>query len=242
LFGKHHYSYCKGNGLNPDIEIIVDDRERSEAIRQALDTIKCITVKIQRLAVGDFQVGGRFLFERKTLSDFAVSVIDGRLFKQMTQLAMSPLNGVLVLEGSSRDLKPSRVRREALQGALITTSLILGIPVLRAFNPDETARLMVYTARQVRFAATGGLPRSGYRPKGKRKQQLHILQSLPGVGPARAARLLARFGSVQNVLNASFENLISVEGIGSETARNIDWAVREPEAAYGSKTVKMFDL
>ena len=109
----------------------------------------------------------------------------GRLFKQMTRLAMSPLNGVLVLEGSSRDLKPSGVRREALQGALITTSLILGIPVLRAFNPDETARLMVYTARQVRFAATGAIPRSGYRPKGKRKQQLHILQSLPGVGPAR---------------------------------------------------------
>jgi DNA excision repair protein ERCC-4 len=228
--------------LNSVIEILIDDRERSEVIRQALDTIKGITVKIQRLQVGDFQVDGRFLFERKTLSDFAVSVIDGRLFKQMTQLAMSPLNGVLVLEGTSRDLKPSAVRREALQGALITTSLILGIPVLRAFNADETARLMVYTARQVRFAATGGLPRSGYRPKGKRKQQLHILQSLPGVGPARAARLLARFGSVQNVLNASFENLISVEGIGSETARNIDWAIREPEAAYGSKTLKMFDL
>jgi ERCC4-type nuclease len=228
--------------LKPVIEILIDDRERSEAIRQALEITKGITVKIQRLEVGDFQVDGRFLFERKTISDFAVSVIDGRLFKQMTQLAMSPLNGVLVLEGSSRDLKPSGVRREALQGALITTSLILGIPVLRAFNPDETARLMVYTARQVRFAATGGLPRSGYRPKGKRKQQLHILQSLPGVGPARAARLLARFGSVRNVLNASLENLISVEGIGSETARKIDWAIRETEAAYGSKPLKMFDL
>jgi ERCC4-type nuclease len=234
--------FDEGSALKPTINIIIDDRERSQTIHQILIAMEGVSCERQRLAIGDFQVDGRFLFERKTLPDFAVSVIDGRLFKQMTQLAMSPLNGVLVLEGTSRDLKPSRVRREALQGALITTSLILGIPVLRAFNPDETARLMVYTARQVRFAATGGLPRSGYRPKGKRKQQLHILQSLPGVGPARAARLLARFGSVRNVLNASFENLISVEGIGSETARNIDWAVREPEAAYGSETVKMFDL
>ena len=228
--------------MKPTINIIIDDRERSQTIHQALIAMEGVSCERQRLAIGDFQVDGRFLFERKTLPDFAVSVIDGRLFKQMTQLAMSPLNGVLVLEGTSRDLKPSGVRREALQGALITTSLILGIPVLRAFNADETARLMVYTARQVRFAATGGLPRSGYRPKGKRKQQLHILQSLPGVGPARAARLLARFGSVRNVLNASFENLISVEGIGSETARNINWAVREPQAAYGFATAMMFDL
>ena len=234
--------FDEGNALKPTINIIIDDRERSQTIHQALIAMEGVSCERRRLAIGDFQVDGRFLFERKTLPDFAVSVVDGRLFKQMTRLAMSPLNGVLVLEGSSRDLKPSGVRREALQGALITTSLILGIPVLRAFNADETARLMVYTARQVRFAATGGLPRSGYRPKGKRKQQLHILQSLPGVGPARAVRLLARFGSVQNVLNASFENLISVEGIGSETARNIDWAVREPEAAYGSETIKMFDL
>jgi len=234
--------FDEGSALKPTINIIIDDRERSQTIHQALIAMEGVSCERQRLAIGDFQVDGRFLFERKTLPDFAVSVIDGRLFKQMTRLAMSPLNGVLVLEGSSRDLKPSGVRREALQGALITTSLILGIPVLRAFNADETARLMVYTARQVRFAATGGLPRSGYRPKGKRKQQLHILQSFPGVGPARAARLLARFGSVRNVLNASLENLITVEGIGSETARNIDWAIREPEAAYGSETVKMFDL
>ena len=234
--------FDEGYALKPTINIIIDDRERSQTIHQALIAMEGVSCERQRLAIGDFQVDGRFLFERKTLPDFAVSIIDGRLFKQMTRLAMSPLNGVLVLEGSSRDLKPSGVRREALQGALITTSLILGIPVLRAFNADETARLMVYTARQVRFAATGGLPRSGYRPKGKRKQQLHILQSLPGVGPARAARLLARFGSVRNVLNASLENLITVEGIGSETARNIDWAVREPESAYGSETAKMFDL
>jgi len=234
--------FDEGYALKPTINIIIDDRERSQTIHQALIAMEGVSCERRRLAIGDFQVDGRFLFERKTLPDFAVSIIDGRLFKQMTRLAMSPLNGVLVLEGSSRDLKPSGVRREALQGALITTSLILGIPVLRALNDDETARLMVYTARQVRFAATGGLPRSGYRPKGKRKQQLHILQSLPGVGPARAARLLARFGSVRNVLNASLENLITVEGIGSETARNIDWAVREPESAYGSETAKMFDL
>lgn len=228
--------------MNHPIKILVDDRERSGQVCQALAGMEGVTCRIQRLTVGDFQVDGRFLFERKTLHDFAVSVIDGRLFRQMTQLTRAPLHGVLILEGRGRDLQRTRIRREALQGALITTSLMLGIPVLRAFDPEETACLMTYAARQVRFVAHGGLPRSGYRPKGKRKQQLYILQSLPGVGPARSVRLLECFGSVQNVLNASLESLMAVDGIGTDTARKIKWAVCEPQTVFGDDPDLMFEI
>ena len=96
---------------------------------------------------------------------------------------------------------------------------MLGIPVLRALSPEETTRLMVYAGRQVERISAGGLPRSGLRPKGIRKQRLYIQQSLPGVGPARAARLLERFGSVQNVLHAGVEDLTAVSGIGADTLR-----------------------
>ncbi|MBC2709755.1 MAG: nuclease [Desulfosarcina sp.] len=176
-----------------------------------------VSLDIRRLPVGDYQADDRLLFERKTLGDFAISVIDGNFFRQMTKLAIAPLKGVLILEGSSRDLQRIGVRREALQGALIATSMTLGIPVLRSMEPGETARLMVYAARQIKLAAAGGLHRSGYRPKGKRKRQLYILQGLPGVGPKRAARLLDRFGSIQDIINASLEKLTSVNGIGQST-------------------------
>lgn len=192
-----------------------------------------VSIDIGRLTVGDYQADGRLLFERKTLGDFAISVIDGRLFKQMVQLAMASFKGLLILEGSSRDLQCTGIRREALQGALITTSLILGIPVLRSMEPGETARLMVYAARQTKLAVAGGFHRSGYRPKGRRKRQLYILQGLPGVGPKRAAQLLERFGSIQDVINANLEELTSVNGIGRSTAQNIKWAVCEPVAGYG---------
>lgn len=226
--------------LKQPINILIDHRERSEEIRQVLQAIEGTIVETQRLPLGDYQIDGRILFERKTLHDFAISVIDGRLFRQMTRLASSSLKSVLVLEGRSQDLQNTNIRREALQGALITTSLILGIPVLRSFGPEETARLMVYAARQVEFIATGGLPRSGYRPRGKRKQQLYILQSLPGVGPARAARLLDHFGSVQKVLTASMEHLLSVEGIGKDTAEKIKWVINDPQAAYGIDVAGLF--
>lgn len=147
---------------------------------------------------------------------------------------MAPFKGVLILEGSSRDLQCIGIRREALQGALITTSLVLGIPVLRSMEPGETARLMVYAARQAKLAVAGGLHRPGYRPKGRRKRQLYILQGLPGVGSKRAAQLLDRFGSIQDVVNANLDELASVDGIGQSTAQKIKWAVCEPLAGYGA--------
>jgi ERCC4-type nuclease len=60
--------------------------------------------------------------------------------------------------------------------------------------------------------------------KGKRKKtrQLRILQSLPGIGPDRAARLLERFGTLRACFGASRAELIEVEGIGLKTAAAIE--------------------
>ena len=114
-----------------------------------------------------------------------------------------------------------------MQGALITVSLILGIPVLRSKNPSETARLIVYIGRQLESMARGGMQRHGYRPKGNRKRQLFILQGLPGIGPERAGRLLDRFGSVETAISASSSELQSVDGIGKSIGDKIKWAVGE---------------
>lgn len=52
--------------------VIVDDRERRSGVVQALHVSGDFDITIQRLAVGDYLVDGRFLFERKTLPDLAV--------------------------------------------------------------------------------------------------------------------------------------------------------------------------
>ena len=122
-----------------------------------------------------------------------------------------------------------------MQGALITVSLILGTPVLRSKDPSETARLMVYIGRQIDSLARGSLHRHGYRPKGKRRTQLFILQGLPGVGPERAGRLLDRFGSVEAAISASSCELLSVDGIGEYLANKIRWAVSERVTPYRSE-------
>ncbi|MGD9194141.1 MAG: ERCC4 domain-containing protein [Desulfobacterales bacterium] len=221
---------------NLPIHIIADDRERKSEVIESLVQIEDVVVSIQRLTMGDYQIDNRLIVERKTIKDFAVSIIDGRLFKQMVRLANSKFEGVLILEGTVNDTVEIGMTREAMQGALITVSLILGIPVLRSKDPSETAKLMVYVGRQIESIALGGLQRHGYRPKNKGKRQLFILQGLPGVGPERADRLLDTFGSVEAVISAGRDELQAVDGIGKKVADKIRWAVSEEMKPYFSKT------
>jgi ERCC4-type nuclease len=183
--------------------------------------------------VGDYEVDSRCVFERKTLLDFAASIIDGRLFSQARQLAALPGLVAIVLEGRAEDLAPCQMRREALQGAVISLSLVFNIPILRSLAPAETARLMVYAAHQLRRNNMDIVVRRGKRPKRKRIVQLHILQGLPGIGPHRAEQLLDSFGCVEAVMMASPEALQTIRGIGAKTAAAIRDALQEEPAPYG---------
>lgn len=228
---KYSTKHNKQNILSK-IHVIVDDRETTSGVVEALDVFEEVEVSIQRLRLGDYEVDDKLLFERKTLLDLTVSIKDGRLFRQAGQLASCPMRSVIILEGTATDLASSGMRREAIQGALITLSIFLGIPIIRSKSPMESAHLMLYAARQLRSFKAGALPRAGIRPKGRRKSQLHILQGLPGVGPERAQRLLDTFGSVEAVFTANIDELISVSGIGTTTAESIRWLVKEDEPQY----------
>jgi ERCC4-type nuclease len=215
------------------ISVIVDDRESKNQVMRFLSDMPDVSVVVQRLSVGDYFVDHQLVVERKTLTDFARSIVDGRLFRQVIRLANAPYKRVMILEGTGKTVVEIGVGREAMQGALITISLILSVPVLRAKDPFESARLIQYAAKQIRSAARNVFFRGGYLPKGKRKRQLYLLQGLPGIGAERAVRLLDAFGSVEAVVTASDDTLQSVAGIGPKTARRIKWVVREPIRPYG---------
>lgn len=217
----------------PTIRIAADDRERGSGVIQSMQALAGVAVTVNRLMLGDYTIEeSNLVFERKTLLDLVASIKDQRLFMQACRLARKAERPVIVLEGTGRDLQDTRMRRESIQGALISLSLILGIPVLRSMNPQETAQLIVCAARQMQTAATGAYPRGGYRPKGKKRTQYHILQGLPGIGRDRAKSLLVKFETVESVMNANEKELAAVYGIGKITARKIRWALNESPGRY----------
>ena len=132
--------------MDTPIEILADPSERGSDVVDCLAAIEGVTVRFTQLAVGDYQANG-FVFKRKTLTDFQASITDGSYANQMSGLARSARRGVLIIEGSSDEVAAIRENQGAIQGALVTAGLILGIPILRAKDGMETARVMVYTAR-----------------------------------------------------------------------------------------------
>lgn len=57
-----------------------------------------------------------------------------------------------------------------------------------------------------------------------------VLDGIPGVGAKRKKRLLERFGSVEQIKKASFEEIVAVDGVDIRTAREIiDYFHGEPQ-------------
>ena len=213
-------------------KIQVDTRESQAHVADYLQKYADVDITFQNLPVADYAVNDMFLFERKTLPDLVASIKDGRVFKQACRLAAVPQRSVFILEGSSACLRRSNMHRAAIQGLLIKISVFLSIPVIRAKDAEESARLILYTVRQSQ-KLTGSANHTRHfshkRPQAKQKTQQYILQGIPGIGPSRAEALLNHFNSVEAIFSASAEELSTVSGINQKTADTICWAVKEPD-------------
>jgi DNA excision repair protein ERCC-4 len=218
------------------ILVIADDRETVSGIPDLLAQMPEVDLRVERLATGDYQVDEAVLFERKTASDFAQSLITGRLFEQAARMQRSTLRPAYILEGKSTDWTALGVRREALQGALITLMLVFDVPVLRAGEAAETARLIFYAGQQLaRLCDPNHAPCRQAKVKRKRRRQLRLLQTLPGVGSERARLLLEHFGNIRACFAAGTDELQRIEGIGPKTAQAIWETVQEAAPAYSRR-------
>lgn len=98
------------------VQVIADDREPADGVVARLRQHPDVTLRSERLPVGDYLVDDGLLFERKTLPDLVQPIKDGRLFSQALRLGQARQRTALVLEGRGRDLAGTRMRREAIRG------------------------------------------------------------------------------------------------------------------------------
>jgi DNA excision repair protein ERCC-4 len=221
----------------PDFtEIIADDRERASGIFEHLQRFTDVRLRVERLPAGDYIIDDTVVFERKAAADFAASLFDARLFCQAKRLADQTLRGAFIIEGNATDWNKLCLRREALQGALLTLSLVFDLPVFRSQDINETSHLLVYAGRQfVRLRHRNAPCYRMHKGKRRRTRQLRLLATLPGVGADRAKRLLDHFGSIQACLTASPAELQEVSTIGPKTAEAIRELIGERISPLGSR-------
>ncbi|OYT41726.1 MAG: hypothetical protein B6U86_01715 [Candidatus Altiarchaeales archaeon ex4484_43] len=207
-------------GEEKKIKIYVDVRERNTKILKALR--EKARIEIRQLPVGDFILSDRVGVERKTTEDFLQSIIDKRLLSQANELSRNFEIPIMIIEGreglhSLRDIHPNAIR-----GALVSLPIDFGISVIPSEDENDTANLLYMIAKREQEPEEKEIALRGERkPVSLEERQRYIIESLPDVSAVLARRLLEKFGSVIDTMNASKKELMEVEGIGEKRAEGI---------------------
>ncbi|MDO5846868.1 MAG: DEAD/DEAH box helicase [Methanocorpusculum sp.] len=203
--------------------VVIDNREMSSKVAEVLSSLGA-RITLMHMDAGDYAAGSRIVIERKTVQDFADTLVDRDLFGQMKKLADSALRPVLIIEGGGiSDLYGARnIHPNAVRNTLASIAADYDISILFTKDAEETAQMIYAFAR--RETGEPHPERSKHKAKNARSENdavLYILTSFPDVGPKAARLLLGRFGSLKGIMSATKEELMSVKGVGEKTASSI---------------------
>jgi excinuclease ABC subunit C len=139
-----------------------------------------------------------------------VLLIDGGLgqinevYSELEQLGFAGLKLVGVAKGPDRKAGQERLFVHGDAGAIVP-------------GPDSPALRVIQRIRDEahRFAITG------HRKRRARRHNESVLETVPGLGPAKRRALLRHFGGMQGLLRAGVTDFEAVSGIGTTLARTL---------------------
>ncbi|WP_435184159.1 DEAD/DEAH box helicase [Halobellus sp. EA9] len=206
-----------------ETEIVVDQRELDAAIAKDLSKRDGVRTRLETLAVGDYVLSDRVAVERKSVSDFLDTLLDGErsLFEQIGDLARAYARPVLIVEGDGL-YEERNVHPGAIRGALASLAVDFDVSVLRTRDEDDTADLLLTIAEREQGERDRTVSVHGEKSaKTLAEQQEYVVSSIADIGPVTAQSLLQEFGTVEGVMTAREDDLREVDGVGEVTAERI---------------------
>jgi len=195
--------------------VIADHREIPSGVPPALEKLG-VRVELATLPAGDYVVRTQTKIERKTVRDLHSAVASSRFWQQLNRLRASAQYPIVVVEGQNLDAGP--LSKSGVRGALVALG-DRGIPVIRSTGPDDTA-LWIRSIAPSRTPRKRVWVRPPYRrPTGARDGiEVSMLCAIPLVTLPAARALVARFGSIRSIAQATPAELRAVPGIGPRRA------------------------
>jgi len=201
------FSGTREASANNQIRITADTREKQSMVISCLIS-KNISVEFETLEIADYLVGD-IAIERKTFSDFVSSMINKRLFRQLSEIKKYPKH-FLIIEG---ELKIENKNLEnAAKGMILSVITEYNIPIIFTKDSEDTADYLILLAKKFQKPKQEMSIRPSRSFQSIEKQKQFILEGFPNIGPVTAKRLLEEFKTIKNILGADREKLKSILG------------------------------
>lgn len=179
--------------------------------------------------------GSWWAVQRKELKDLLSSMEDGRLSKELGQMASSVARGWIVIEGAPQwtldgellNNPWGRPFNHAAWIGLISSIQGAGVSVLHVSDMRATCGTIVglinYTAKTSHNTATSrpGAQGGKWGHASSRDWGVHLLQSFPGIGPEVAGAIYDHFGGVPMQWTVNEQDLLGVAGVGKGRASKL---------------------
>ena len=201
--------FSKSKKSKPKIKpiIIADIHEKNSLVFSELHSNKQINTKTKSLKIGDYLIENTII-ERKTINDFISSMLSKRLFIQLKNMKKYPQQ-ILILEGdlfSALFEIKTKLNPNSIRGFILSISLNYQIPIIFTNNYEDTAQYLITLAKQQLKPKTE-LTFHKRIPKTIKEQKQYILEAFPNIGPIKAKKLLKKFKTLSNIINAKEEEL-----------------------------------
>lgn len=201
-------------------KIIIDYREKNSLVASELCSIGFKeNIEFSFLKVADYIVKD-VAIERKTINDFISSMLNRRLVKQLEELQQYN-NRLLIIEGINETAlyldeddkeineEYSKLNTNSIRGFLLSITLNYKVPVIFTKNEKDTAKYISLLSKRKKKEISLNVKKRNLTEK---EQLQFIIESFPGIGPKTSKKLLEKFSSIKEIINASEEELEKIIG------------------------------
>jgi Fanconi anemia group M protein len=200
------------------LKIQIDNRERNSLIPSYLIK-QGFEVEFKQLPVADYLIKN-IAIERKSVSDLKSSIINKRIIQQLLELKQYPKHLLLVEGVLDQDIYSSQgIHENALRGFLLSVALEYQTPIIFTHNEEDTAKYIYVLAKKDKSRDFS--LRASKIFLSKKEQLQFILEGFPNVGPAKAKALLEKFKTLNNIFNASEDELKEILGRRAEEFKSL---------------------
>lgn len=205
------------------VTAIIDSNEESqnERVTEVLVLHEDVEdFRIEPLAFGDIKIGP-CLFERKTPSDFASSLEEGRLKEQAQGLAATDMHAYILIEGNMEDfdnLEHTDIPSKSLRGMDARIEATYGVGVKYCSTPELLGDVAVRLARKHIEDPSDPVVED-------HREELsfieHVFTGVEGVGHKTARNLAGDFPDLSTAMRAEPNDFKAVDGVGEKRATEI---------------------